>query len=58
MNQFLKNNVIDEKFNDAQIPELHIEFDPDEACQVGAFIEDALNMDDASDSCCDLEDNL
>jgi hypothetical protein len=39
-----------EKLVDALTPGLHVEFDPDEASTVGAFIEDALSEEDAAQS--------
>lgn len=45
--------VIDEKLLDAEIPGFQAEFDPEEAEQLGAFIEDALNEQDALDSSSD-----
>ena len=58
MNQSPKNSLMYEKFKEALKPGVNIELDPNEACQVGAFIEDALNLDEASDSCFDSEDNM
>ena len=39
--------VLQEKLADAEIPGAQIEFDPDEAEKVGAFVEDALSEKDA-----------
>ena len=39
--------VLQEKLADAEIPGAQIEFDPDEAEKVGAFVEDALSEQDA-----------
>jgi uncharacterized protein YdeI (YjbR/CyaY-like superfamily) len=39
-----------EKLADALTPGLHVEFDPDEATMIGAFIEDALSEEDAAQS--------
>jgi hypothetical protein len=39
-----------EKLVDALTPALHVEFSPDEASTVGAFIEDALSEEDATQS--------
>jgi hypothetical protein len=39
--------VLQEKLADAEIPGAQIEFDPDEAEMVGAFVEDGLNEQDA-----------
>ena len=33
--------VLDEKLSDAMVPGFEVEFDPDEADQVGSFTEDA-----------------
>jgi hypothetical protein len=41
------------KLADALIPGFQVEFDPDEAEQVGAFQEDALSEQDALDSAID-----
>ena len=38
--------VLQEKLADAEIPGAQIEFDPDEAEKVGAFVEDALSEQD------------
>jgi hypothetical protein len=38
--------VLQEKLADAEIPGAQIEFDPDEAEKVGAFVEDALSEHD------------
>ena len=45
-----------EKLLDAMTPGYQAEFDPDEAEQVGAFIEDALSEQDAAESDIDLVD--
>lgn len=63
MNQFSQNSLdnnslVYEKMNDALTPGFYAEFDPDEAQQVGAFLEDALTIHEASDSCSDSEDNV
>lgn len=50
------NEVIAEKLLDAQIPGFIAEFDPDEAEQVGAFVEDALSEQDALESDIDWVD--
>ena len=39
-------DVLQEKLADAEIPGAQIEFDPDEAEKVGAFVEDALSEQD------------
>jgi hypothetical protein len=46
--------VIKEKLIDAMTPGFQAEFDPDEADQAGAFIEDALTEEDATESDIDL----
>lgn len=46
--------VIGEKLIDAMTPGFQAEFDPDEADQAGAFIEDALSEEDAMASDVDL----
>lgn len=46
--------AIDEKIDDLETPGYEVEFDPDEAEQIGAFSEDALNEEDAADSTTDL----
>jgi hypothetical protein len=45
-----------EKLLDAMTPGYQAEFDPDEAEQAGAFIEDALSEQDAAESDIDLVD--
>lgn len=47
--------VLLEKLRDAGLPGSVIEFDPDEAAQVGAFEEDALSEEDAAESAMDIE---
>jgi hypothetical protein len=49
--------VILEKLADAQTPGFQAEFDPDEAELAGAFVEDALNADDALESVDDLAED-
>lgn len=46
-------SVVSEKLFDAFTPALLVEFDPEEATQVGAFVEDALSEEEAMQSCCD-----
>ena len=46
--------VIREKLMDAMTPGFQAEFDPEEAYQAGAFIEDALSEEDAMASDVDL----
>lgn len=50
--------VIREKLIDASTPGFQAEFDPDEAEQAGAFIEDALSEEDAMASDIDLLETL
>jgi hypothetical protein len=45
-----------EKLLDALTPGYQAEFDPDEAEQAGAFVEDALSEQDATESDIDLVD--
>ena len=51
-------DVIREKLMDAMTPGFQAEFDPDEAEQAGAFIEDALSEEDAMASDVDLFETL
>lgn len=46
----IKKQIIREKLLDAQVPGFQAEFDPIEAEQLGAFIEDSLSEQDARDS--------
>lgn len=48
--------VLREKLADAMTPGYQVEFDPDEAERVGAFVEDALSEQDAAASDIDLVD--
>ena len=50
--------VIREKLIDAMTPGFQAEFDPDEADQAGAFIEDALSEEDAMAIDVDLFETL
>ena len=50
------DTVLRDKLTDILIPGYSVEFDPDEAEQAGAFQEDALSEQDASESCLDLVD--
>lgn len=52
------NEVISEKLADLSTPGYQAEFDPLEAEQVGAFIEDAMNEEDALDSSSDLAEDV
>ena len=45
-----------EKLADAQTPGYQAEFDPEDAERAGAFVEDALSEQDATDSNADLVD--
>ncbi|HEX8883248.1 MAG TPA: protein TraD [Noviherbaspirillum sp.] len=45
-----------DKLTDILTPGYAAEFDPDEAEQAGAFVEDALSLEDAAESCLDLTD--
>jgi hypothetical protein len=44
------NDIVRQKLADAQVPGCIVEFDPDEAAQVGAFEEDAITLEDAQAS--------
>lgn len=46
--------AVREKMADALTPGFQVEFDPDEAERVGAFVEDALSEQDATESGDDL----
>ena len=48
--------VLYEKLADAMTPGYQAEFDPEEAEQAGAFVEDALSEQDAAESDIDLVD--
>ena len=50
----LTEDAIKAKLLDAMTPGFQAEFDPDEADQTGAFIEDALSEEDAMASDVDL----
>ena len=47
-------DALREKLLDAMTPGYQAEFDPDEAEQAGAFVEDALSEQDAAESDIDL----
>jgi hypothetical protein len=49
-------DALREKLLDAMTPGYQAEFDPDEAEQAGAFVEDALSEQDAAESDIDLVD--
>ena len=44
------DEVLREKLTDALTPGYQVEFDPEEADQAGAFVEDALSEQDAAES--------
>ncbi|MEW5250882.1 conjugal transfer protein TraD [Microbulbifer discodermiae] len=44
------NKELDGKLKDLEVPGAVIEMDPDEAEQLGAFVEDALTEEEALDS--------
>lgn len=46
--------VVREKMIDAMTPGMQVEFDPDEADYIGAFVEDAMSEADAIDASIDL----
>jgi hypothetical protein len=46
--------VVRDKLRDASTPAFLAEFDPEEAALAGAFVEDALTLDEALDSAADL----
>ena len=46
--------ALQDKLSDALVPGFQAEFDPDEADEVGAFVEDALSEQDALESGVDL----
>ena len=48
------SDAIDAKLADAMIPGYAAEFDPEEAERAGAFIEDAIDENDALESALDL----
>ena len=50
------SGALREKLLDAMTPGYQAEFDPDEAEQAGAFVEDALSEQDAAESDIDLVD--
>jgi hypothetical protein len=47
-------DALQEKLSDAMTPGYQVEFDPDEAQAIGAFVEDALSELDAIESDIDL----
>ena len=51
------DNTLSQKLANAQVPGCIVEFDPEEAEQVGAFEEDALAMEDVQASAPDLLDS-
>lgn len=50
------DNWLRQKLENAQVPGCIVEFDPDEAEQLGAFEEDAVKMEDVQASTDDLLD--
>lgn len=48
--------VLRRKLADANTPGFRAEFDPDEAEHLGAFVEDALDEDEALEATCDVLD--
>lgn len=48
------DSIVRRKLADAQVPGCIVEFDPDEAAQVGAFEDDAISLDDAQASAPDF----
>lgn len=50
------SSAIAEKLADAMTPGYVAEFDPEEAEQAGAFVEDALSAEDAIESAVDAAD--
>ena len=56
---FERLDVFEEKLRDAAIPGYAAECDPEEAEEMGAFVEDALDEDEAMEAALDmdLEDN-
>lgn len=44
------NDIVRQKLIDAEIPGAIVEFDPDEAEQAGAFVEDAMSEEDAREA--------
>lgn len=63
-NNFLEDDetnalsAFQEKLRDAMTPGVQIEFDPNEAATAGAFFEDALSEQDATESDIDLLDAM
>lgn len=54
--EFENINVIESKLDDLSAPGYVVEVDPDEAEIMGAFLEDALNLEDAIGALFDEED--
>ena len=48
------SQALREKLEDMETPGYVVEFDPDEADLVGAFLEDAMSEEDARESAIDL----
>lgn len=51
-----KPDELDEKLQDLDIPGAEVEVDPDEADELGAFVEDALTEEEAKESAIDEHD--
>ena len=51
----INEQALQEKLDDMETPGAVIEFDPDEADQLGAFIEDALSEEDALEAASDKD---
>ena len=52
--ELLLQQVLEEKLRDAQTPGYQVPFDPYEAEIAGAFVEDAIEQNEAFDSAVDL----
>lgn len=52
--QLTDDEALRQKLVDAMTPGFVVEFDPGEAERAGAFVEDALNEEEAADSMMDL----
>ena len=50
------DNTLSQKLANAQVPGCIVEFDPDEAEQVGAFEEDSITVEDVHANTSDLLD--
>lgn len=47
-------DVLEQKILDLDIPRFQVEFDPDEADECGAFVEDAIEFDAAIEATAEL----